>query len=78
MAIALDGLISPTICGTSFAAPRVGWLVAARLAYVDPKSLYAEEPDRGQQLRNIVKRSRVGGETRGDQFNLDVQKLFGP
>jgi hypothetical protein len=33
--VAYDGALSPTVCGTSFAAPRVAWLVAAREAMTE-------------------------------------------
>ncbi|WP_153020775.1 hypothetical protein [Pseudomonas sp. BMS12] len=71
-----DGLVSADICGTSFAAPRVAWLVAAKLAYIDPHTLDAPGPERGWQLRQIIRQARVGGVDKGDQYNLDVGKLF--
>lgn len=78
MAVALDGNVSADVCGTSFAAPRVAWLAAARLAYFDPKTYFPSEVDRGQQLLNLVKNARVGGNVRDDQFNLDIRRLFNP
>lgn len=78
MAVALDGNVGPDVCGTSFAAPRVAWLAAARLAYFDPKNYFPNEVDRGQQLLDLIKDARIGGVGRDDQFNLDVQKLFKP
>lgn len=78
MSVALDGNVSAEVCGTSFAAPRVAWLAAARLAYFDPKAYFPLEVDRGQQMLNLVKNARVGGKDRADQFYLDIQRLFTP
>lgn len=76
-AVSFDGAIAPDVCGTSFAAPRVAWLAAARLAYVDMSRLYAGEADRGQQLRDFLLDARIGPDQASpDRFNLDIAKLF--
>ncbi|WNF47372.1 S8/S53 family peptidase [Pseudomonas sp. SG20056] len=76
LAISFNGYVSDSICGTSFAAPRVAWLFAAKLAYIPPQefSIY-DAPDKGHKLREIVKKSRQGGAS-GDQYGLDIKKLF--
>jgi hypothetical protein len=75
-AVAADGTVSATTCGTSFSAPRVAWLGALKLAYVDPATLYSMEVARGPQLRSMILDARSGGGDRDDQFTLDVKKLF--
>ncbi|MCY1305853.1 hypothetical protein D9M70_556790 [compost metagenome] len=77
LAISFDGYVNKDICGTSFAAPRVAWLLAAKLAYIPPKDLSnLDAPDRGLRLRQIIRGARQGGYNSGGQYNLDIQKLF--
>lgn len=75
-AVAADGTVSATSCGTSFSAPRVAWLSALKLAYVDPRSLHTMEVARGPQLRRLILDARAGGDDTDDPFRLDVRKLF--
>lgn len=44
-AVAFDGWLSATTCGTSFASPRVAWLIAAREAIreVDPDRIWVRD-----------------------------------
>jgi hypothetical protein len=76
LAFSMDGTVSKDVCGTSFSAPRIAWLLAAKLAYTDLNTLDPPGPDRGIQLRDIFRQARVGGMESGERFNLDIKKLF--
>ncbi|MBM6447348.1 MULTISPECIES: S8/S53 family peptidase [Pseudomonas] len=77
LAISFDGYVSRDICGTSFAAPRVAWLLAAKLAYISPNILSdLDAPDRGHKLREMIRAIRQGGNNSGGKYNLDINKLF--
>lgn len=77
LAISFDGYVSKEICGTSFAAPRVAWLLAAKLAYIPPQGLSnLDAPDKGHRLREIIRGARQGGNDSGGRYNLDIKKLF--
>jgi hypothetical protein len=47
--VAYAGYVTPTLCGTSFAAPRVAWLLAAREATRNPPS----DPSRWQKALTL-------------------------
>jgi len=71
-AVAYDGEISNGLCGTSFASPRVAWLVAAK---ANPG--HGEfPPDWRTRIQKMVQDSRYGGTDLWRDIYFDVQRFL--
>jgi hypothetical protein len=71
--VAFDGSLSATTCGTSFAAPRVAWLIAAREAMRTP------EPDTQHWIAALHREIIGMRDPKARAFNrmrLNVTQLF--
>lgn len=74
-AVAYPGRVSANVCGTSFSAPRVAWILAAREAMrppgLDSRPLYVRLRE---ELPTIRDQAAVGH----NRERLQPQRLFGP